>query len=97
MSRYNDGTTAWPENPLIISPKLRGRRIHRGPAAVYMGSLRLPGAWVLRVPSAIKTANKVSVEMIPIKEVIDRKRRGTKVVGKMLESHSQVSACAATL
>lgn len=72
------------------SPKLSGRRIQFGPTDVGMGSLRLPGARCLREPSAMMTERRVRVEMMPMIEVMDKKRRGTNVVGKILDSAVRV-------
>lgn len=80
--------------PLIMRPKLRGNRIHRGPAEVGIGWWREPGLWRWMDPSAMITIKRVKVEMMPMREVMERKRRGTKVVGTILRARTnQVKAC----
>lgn len=78
--------------PLIIKPKLNGNRIHLGPADVGIGSRKLPGLCFCSDPSAMRTTRSVKEEMMPMREVMERKRRGTKVVGKMLRDRRKESA-----
>ena len=71
--------------PLIMSPKLRGNLDHLGPASVGIGYHKLPGLDGLMVPSVTRTIRSMNEEMIPTREVMERKRSGRNVVGRIIK------------
>lgn len=73
-----------------MSPKLSGNLDHRGPKSVCIGWLKLPGLSILIAPSATRTTSSMTLDAMPMSEVSERKRKGRKVVGRMMKKESSL-------
>lgn len=82
-----------PLTPLINSPKLSGNRFHLGQMLVGITWTKLPGASCLTAPSVMRTARRTKEDMMPIREVRERMRRGRKVVGRRLRGNEPSCQC----
>ena len=76
------------------SPKHSGNLVHCGSNEVGIKVCKLPGASNLLSPSAKMTNINAKDETIPMRDVMERNRIGTKVVGTMMKNPRNLNVCA---